>query len=268
MSAFGPKRTSLVAPHTSAFGDKTPALSGLSSRGEFDPAQGRVPSREVRFKSASDPSSDRSHSAVLLVSHGPHFHLAPGENNPPGVDFSVALADADGRSEAIAGLLVSRSIGQQRCPINGGTDGLGHALNRSIHRGDTRRTSCRRIRCEAGEKNVRTLGAGWLRPRPVFKKRYSATQMAGREPVEPVPRQYWPEALRRTRVGRLRETYTRLQDSLSLYTIFELRLVASCGGGNHRGSSVNSALAASIRTFGALIDRGRTSKCTMQGRPR
>ena len=122
----------------------------------------------------------------------------------PESDFSVALADADGRSEAIAGLLVSRSIGQQRCPINGGTDGLGHALNRSIHRGDTRRASCRRIRCEAGEKNIRTLGAGWLRPRPVFKKRYSATQMAGREPVEPVPRQYWPEALRRTRVGRLR----------------------------------------------------------------
>ena len=64
------------------------------------------------------------------------------------------------------------------------------------------------------------------------------------------------------------ETYTRLQNSLSLYAIFELRLVASCGGGNHRGSSVNSALAASIRTIGALIDRGRTSKCTMQGRPR
>ena len=94
-----------------AFGYKAPALS------PFDPAQGRLPSRLVRFNDASDPSCDRSHSAVLLVGHGPHFDLAPGEGKPPGVNFSVALAEnADGRSESIAGLLVSRSTGQQRCP--------------------------------------------------------------------------------------------------------------------------------------------------------
>ena len=50
-----------------AFGYKAPALS------PFDPAQGRLPSRLVRFNDASDPSCDRSHSAVLLVGHGPHF---------------------------------------------------------------------------------------------------------------------------------------------------------------------------------------------------
>ena len=101
----------------SAFGDKAPVLSGLSPRGEFDPAQGRLPSREVRLKHASDPSSDRSHSAVLLVGHGRTFTWLREKANPPGVNFSVALAEtAEGRSESIAGLLGSRSTGRQRYP--------------------------------------------------------------------------------------------------------------------------------------------------------
>ena len=41
---------------------------------------------------------------------------------------------------------------------NGGTDGLRHAHNRSIHRGSTHRSCCRRVRCEAGEVIIRTRG--------------------------------------------------------------------------------------------------------------
>ncbi len=116
MSAIGTKRTSQVAPHMSAFGDKAPALSGLSPRGEFDPAQGRLPSREVRFKTASDPSCDRSHSAVLLVGHGPHFHLAPGVRQPSRSRFCVAIFSCSRLVRCFACAVDSQTLTSPKSP--------------------------------------------------------------------------------------------------------------------------------------------------------